>query len=462
MKIYLQEVNFFMELLHNLWNVVSTEDENLTKYGILIFTFVEIYVTMKLATTILEINYTKKQRNAYICIMSVLFVLSTLFIPKQFSIFIHLILTPIIFKMIFKTSVIKSILADILPMLISVVIESIYAKLCFLILNKTYLDIQYILIYRIPIMIVIYLTIFVISILVKFIKENLSVLEQIDSYRKRLLIINLIFIILLIAIQFYLVIFYNRYLPLYITLISLLSLIAYSTVSLYSLIKGINLDITKRELEQSELHNKTLELLYNNVSAFKHDFSNIITALGGYIDTKNLDGLERYYNQLIDECHINNNLSTLNPNVINNPAVYNILATKYYKADELGIKIHLQIFINLNTLKLDVYEFCRILGILLDNAIEAASNCDEKIVNIEINDIRHNKYQVLTIENTYSNKNIDISRLSEKGYTSKTEEKGSHGIGLWQVDKMIKKHNNIILDTSKDEKFFKQELVIYY
>ena len=451
-----------MELLHNLWNVVSTEDENLTKYGILIFTFVEIYVTMKLATTILEINYTKKQRNAYICIMSVLFVLSTLFIPKQFSIFIHLILTPIIFKMIFKTSVIKSILADILPMLISVVIESIYAKLCFLILNKTYLDIQYILIYRIPIMIVIYLTIFVISIFVKFIKENLSVLEQIDSYRKRLLIINLIFIILLIAIQFYLVIFYNRYLPLYITLISLLSLIAYSTVSLYSLIKGINLDITKRELEQSELHNKTLELLYNNVSAFKHDFSNIITALGGYIDTKNLDGLERYYNQLIDECHINNNLSTLNPNVINNPAVYNILATKYYKADELGITIHLQIFINLNTLKLDVYEFCRILGILLDNAIEAASNCDEKIVNIEINDIRHNKYQVLTIENTYSNKNIDISRLSEKGYTSKTEEKGSHGIGLWQVDKMIKKHNNIILDTSKDEKFFKQELVIYY
>ena len=99
---------------------------------------------------------------------------------------------------------------------------------------------------------------------------------------------------------------------------------------------------------------------------------------------------------------------------------------------------------------------------LLDNAIEAASKCDEKIVNIEINDIRHNKYQVLTIENTYSDKTIDISRLSEKGYTSKTEEKGSHGIGLWQVDKMIKKHNNIILDTSKDEKFFKQELVIYY
>ena len=34
-----------MEVLHNLWNIVSTEDENLTKYIALTLTFVEIYVT---------------------------------------------------------------------------------------------------------------------------------------------------------------------------------------------------------------------------------------------------------------------------------------------------------------------------------------------------------------------------------------------------------------------------------
>ena len=451
-----------MELLHNLWNVVSTEDENLTKYVLVFLGIIESFVMMRFFTTILDIKYTKKQKNLYVIIMEVLMIFSTFLIPKEISIFIHLIITFIVIKLVFKTTIIKSILAEIIPMLVSVIIESLYSRLCFIILEKTYLEIQYVLKYRVPIMLVIYLTIYLLSTLVKIIKNNITLFEQIDSYRKKLLTINFILIIILIAIQFYLVIFYNNVLPVYITLISLTSLIAYSIVSIYSIIKSINLEITKRYLEQSELHNKTLELLYNNVSAFKHDFSNIITAFGGYIDTRNLDGLERYYNQIIDECHINNNLSTLNPEVINNPAVYNILATKYYKADELGITINLQIFINLNTLKLDVYEFCRILGILLDNAIEAASKCDEKIVNIEIHDIRHNKCQVLTIENTYSDKNIDISRLSEKGYTSKTEEKGSHGIGLWQVDKMIKKHNNIILDTSKDEKFFKQELAIYY
>lgn len=451
-----------MDLLHNLWNIVITEDENLTKYGILFFTFVEIYVTMKLATTILNIDYTKKQRNTYIIVMGILFILSTIFIPKQFSIFIHLFLTPFIIKIVFRTSVIKSILADIIPMLISVIFESIYAQLCILLFNKTFLDVQYILIYRLPIMLIIYLNILILSFIIKVIKKNKSLFDNIDSYRKKLLILNLIFIILLIAIQFGLLIFYYNVLPLYIVLLGLITLITYSIISLYSIIKTINLDMTKRELEQLELHNKTLELLYNNVSAFKHDFSNIITAFGGYIDTKNQEGLERYYNQIIDECHINNNLSTLNPKVINNPAVYNILATKYYKADELGITINLQIFIDLNKLKIDIYEFCRIIGILLDNAIEAAAKCKEKVINIEIYDIRKNKCQVITIENTYSDKNIDIGKLSEKGYTSKTENKESHGIGLWQVNKMIKKHNNIILNTSKDEQFFKQELAIYY
>ena len=111
---------------------------------------------------------------------------------------------------------------------------------------------------------------------------------------------------------------------------------------------------------------------------------------------------------------------------------------------------------------MDVYDFSRILGILLDNAIEAASQCEKKNIKIEIRDIKPRKCQILTIENTYSNKNIEISRLSEKGYTSKTNDKENHGIGLWQVAKMVKKHNNVLLDTSKDEEYFRQELAIYY
>ncbi len=451
-----------MDFLHNLWNVLSTENEDLVNYVVILLNLIESYVTLKFFSVIMNIKYTSKQRNLYIILMEFLVIISTFLIPEQFSVFVHLFFIFIIIKLAFKVTITKAIICEIVPMLVSVILESIYANLCLRLFGKTALECVNIIIYRVPIMLLIYITMYLISICIQKIKNNVNLLEHIDSYGKKLIFINLAFIILIIAVQFYCFIFYGNVLPWYITLISLVSLISYAIISIYSIIKTINLEITKQNLEQSELHNKTLELLYNNVSAFKHDFSNILTALGGFIYSKNIDGLEKYYDKILDECHINNNLSTLNPKIINNPAVYNILATKYYKADALEININLQVFINLNDLKLNIYDFCRILGILLDNAIEAASICEEKIINIDINDIKPKKYQIITIENTYSDKNLDISRLSEKGYTSKTENKDSHGIGLWQVSKMLKKHNNIILNTSKDDKFFRQELVIYY
>ena len=451
-----------MEILNNLWNVLITEDENLTKYVSLSLTFIEIYVTMKLFTTVLNISYTKKQRNIYVLLMSSLIIITNLFATNTINMFVGIILLPVIIKLTFKTSILKSILAEIIPMLIFLLLETIYLKICYMIFNITPNQCKNIIAYRIPYMLTIYLTNYLIAKAINSIKINFEIFENLHKRQKQTLIINLIFVLICIATHFYLLIFYNEHLPFYIVLISMLSLFTYSIISIYSIIKTLILEITKSDLEQSQLHNKTLEILYENTRAFKHDFSNIITALGGYIHKKDINGLEKYYNKIVDECHINNNLSTLNPTIINNPAVYNILATKYYKAYELDIKINLQIFINLNDLKMDIYNFSRILGILLDNAIEASANCNEKLIVIDIHDIKSQKCRVLTIENTYLNKDIDISKLFEKGYTSKENDKESHGIGLWQVSKILKKHNNVILDTRKNDQFFTQELVIYY
>ena len=52
--------------------------------------------------------------------------------------------------------------------------------------------------------------------------------------------------------------------------------------------------------------------------------------------------------------------------------VYNLLTRKYHKADEQNIKINLTFLLDLNKLHMKIYEFTRILGILLDNAIEAS------------------------------------------------------------------------------------------
>ena len=153
------------------------------------------------------------------------------------------------------------------------------------------------------------------------------------------------------------------------------------------------------------------------------------------------------------------NLATLNPSIVNNHAIYNVLATKYHRANQLGIKINLEIFIDLNSLHMKIYEFTRILGILMDNAIEAAKECEEKIINVCIRKADNRNMQVLIVENTYNNKNVDTEKIFQKGVSSKP---GNTGLGLWVVHKILKKNNNLNLFTTKNAVFFRQQLEIFY
>ena len=106
-----------------------------------------------------------------------------------------------------------------------------------------------------------------------------------------------------------------------------------------------------------------------------------------------------------------------------------------------------------------IYEFGRILGILLDNAIEAAEHSNEKTINISFRRDSNNHRNTILIENSYSNKDVDTEKIFEKGVT----EKENHtGLGLWEIRKILSKNNNVNLYTSKTDTLFKQQLEIYF
>ena len=174
-----------------------------------------------------------------------------------------------------------------------------------------------------------------------------------------------------------------------------------------------------------------------------------------------MDGLKEYYNDLLDDCKKVNNLAVLNPELINNPAIYSLLTSKYHQAESLGIEMNFEVFLDLKSLNVKTYDLSRILGILLDNAIEASSKCDEKIINIIIRKDNKANRQLFIIENTYLNKDVNTDRIFEKGYTSKSEDGKNHGLGLWEVRQILNKNNNLNLFTTKDDKLFKQQLEIY-
>ena len=251
--------------------------------------------------------------------------------------------------------------------------------------------------------------------------------------------------------------------PIGVTIISILSLLAYFFISLYSLFNTTKLETTSQNLTEAQLYNKTLILLHDKMRGFKHDFHNIVQGIGGYISTNDMEGLKKYYSQLLKDCDQVNNLTALNPSIINNSAIYNVMAAKYHRADELGVQINLAIFMDLNEIEkhMKIYEFTRIIGILMDNAIEATAECKDKVIHVTFRKEENRKRMVMIIENTYLNKDVDIDRIFDKDFSTKSKETNS-GLGLWEVRQILKRNNNLNLFTTKNEEFFVQQFEIYY
>lgn len=235
-----------------------------------------------------------------------------------------------------------------------------------------------------------------------------------------------------------------------------MALITYLVVSVEKLIKMRG---AKDRIEDLESSNKRLQNNYDNVRAFKHDFNNIMQSIGGYIALNDMEGLKAMYKSIVKECQEINNSQSINESVINNPAVYHLINYKYEEAKKYEIEMEVKVLINLQRLKVGNLDLCRILGILIDNAIEAARECDEKYISIKfVNDVINNRYLII-VENTYKNSLIDINKIFEKGFSSK-KKKLNHGLGLWKVRQILRRNNNIKITTIR-EKLFKQQLEIY-
>lgn len=447
-----------MEILNTIWTALTTENEMLIFLLSIPFSILEITLTTLLFITILNISPTFRQKFTYIISFSVISIVSGLLIPAPYNTFLNVIACPILIFFIFKTTVFKSIMAEILSYIIFIIVGTLTLNTYISLLNITTDMVVVIPIYKILTSVTIYLISFIIYFLFKKFRVNITLLDDMNKKHVTILIIDILIGIITIIVQSYIASTYIEILPGFIVFLSVTTLLTYFIFNIYVLLRTNKLEITTRELEQSRQYNKTLEILHDNIRGFKHDFSNIMTTIGGYVQTGDLEKLRNYYNGLQADCNKINNLNILSPSVINEPAIYSLLTNKYHLAESKGITVNLEIFIDLRELRIKVYEFTRILGILMDNAIEAAKECNKKIINVAIRKDFHSERQLLIIENTYMNKDVDTEKIYEKGYSSKEH---NTGIGLWEVREILKKNENLNLFTSKNEEFFSQQLEIY-
>ncbi|CCY71266.1 histidine kinase [Clostridium sp. CAG:921] len=200
--------------------------------------------------------------------------------------------------------------------------------------------------------------------------------------------------------------------------------------------------------------------MVDGVRTLKHDYNNIMQALNGYVSTKQYDKLQEHINSVLKECNVVNNLSVIDPKLFNEPAIYGIVGSKFFLATEADITFDFDVTSDIATIPFPMPELSRILGILLDNAIEATKKATKQYIRLEIKFDNRKNADIIKVINTYdANITININDIYKKGYSTKEVKSG---IGLWEVKKLIKKNPNsqIFAYVNEDEHQFIQNIII--
>lgn len=214
----------------------------------------------------------------------------------------------------------------------------------------------------------------------------------------------------------------------------------------------------KENMKSTEIADKYNELL-STVDVFEkelitkrkiiHDFKNQLIVINGYAN--NPEKLKAYLGEIIkDQRNIPNSKLLLNMEKL--PS--GLKGLIYYKFSNIDSNINVSIDIK-NSLK--KYESIsaklnkdslKILGVFIDNAIEAVKNEKEKFINLEF--IKQKDKIIINVTNTCTT-NVNIKDLTKNGFTTKGK---NHGYGLALVADIVKKEDALDINFDcKDERF---------
>ena len=253
----------------------------------------------------------------------------------------------------------------------------------------------------------------------------------------------------------------------YIHLLSVITGLIFSLLCTYitiSILKNIKLEtnnkIESAKLEQQKKYILALEKNNNEIKKFKHDFNNIILGLDGYInnDDFNKEKLKKYFNSTIMNFNKNielNNIVIAKLNSIKVSSLKSLITNKVLVAQNNNIDADINIEGEITDFYTDEIQLSRILGVLLDNAIEASLELTEN-KKIEMNIIQIDKTTDIQISNTFNNTGTPLEDFNKEGFSTKGTNRG---LGLSSAHEIANKLN-MLLNTEIDGNTFIQILTI--
>ena len=224
----------------------------------------------------------------------------------------------------------------------------------------------------------------------------------------------------------------------------------------HSWMEQIQAEAKQKALQDLQDYTHNLEGMYNGLRSFKHDYVNILLSMAGYIENCDMEELKNFFKNEIFPTKNLIDQGDYKLNQLGNIGMLEIkslLSAKMIYAHESGIDVTIDIPDKVDSFPMDTVDLARILGIFLDNAIEAALETEQPQAGLNI--IQHETGVSIMISNRYQDSGIMLHQLKQKGCSTKT---GHQGIGLSNAQKIISTYSNVLLETTMQCGCFTQHM----
>ena len=248
-----------------------------------------------------------------------------------------------------------------------------------------------------------------------------------------------IFIFVILSVLIIGILFYN--------ITSIFKLNIYYTITLTSLIIVVTLYFFYiLEINNYEKLNEQYNLMFKYVQDFenwiddeqmyRHELKNNLSIIRNMTKNKKIiDKIDEMlkFSIVLDETAIED-LKNVPKGGLKGLLYYKVALAKNKKV-KMIVEVSSKTTNKLKKLKeKELKELCIILGIYLDNALEAATISKKKMVTLEIYEVKENVNFI--ISNTYKDI-IPIKKMKKKGFSTKGSK---HGNGLYYANKLLNKN----------------------
>jgi len=220
-----------------------------------------------------------------------------------------------------------------------------------------------------------------------------------------------------------------------------------------------NLNDKMLENERLAFYTSGLERNMDNIKHIKHDLKNVFLTMGRFVEQSDNVEMQNYYHEMI--CPFANEEIVKNDlygklMTIDNEQLRAFLYYKLSQATKLCILLELDISTDYSSAqtKMEFTDLVRVLGILLDNAIEECTEVNHGTVYVAI--AQNNELVAYKVKNTVT------QQRRENGVKLHVSTKGDgRGTGLWIARSIIDKYDFITLNSYFDDDGFVQNLMVY-